>query len=106
MNPELSTGTHRLARLGGLLHELINGLHERLRRRPRRGPRSAFGNGPFTEAKEVVGGYAIFDVKSKKDMIEWTLRFMDLHKKHMPGWEGEAEGNAARLIQCPCSINT
>jgi hypothetical protein len=34
-------------------------------------------DGPFAEAKEVVGGYAIFDVKSKKDMIEWTLRFMD-----------------------------
>jgi hypothetical protein len=48
-------------------------------------------DGPFAEAKEVVGGYAIFDVKSKKDMIEWTLRFMDLQKKHMPGWEGEAE---------------
>ena len=48
-------------------------------------------DGPFTEAKEVVGGYAIFEVTSKAEMLEWTGRFMDLHKTHMPGWEGEAE---------------
>ena len=48
-------------------------------------------DGPFTEAKEVVGGYAIFEVASKAEMIEWTRRFMDLHKTHIPGWEGEAE---------------
>jgi hypothetical protein len=48
-------------------------------------------DGPFTEAKEVVGGYAIFNVKTKADMMEWTTRFMDLHKKHMPGWNGECE---------------
>jgi hypothetical protein len=48
-------------------------------------------DGPFTEAKEVVGGYAIFQVKSKAEMIEWTTRFMELHKEHMPGWDGETE---------------
>jgi hypothetical protein len=48
-------------------------------------------DGPFTEAKEVVGGYAIFDVPSKAHMIRVTERFMALHKTHMPGWEGECE---------------
>jgi hypothetical protein len=48
-------------------------------------------DGPFTEAKEVVGGYAIFDAKTKADMIKWTERFMELHRKHMPGWDGECE---------------
>jgi hypothetical protein len=48
-------------------------------------------DGPFTEAKEVVGGYAIFDVPSKAQMIKLTERFMALHKVHMPGWEGECE---------------
>jgi hypothetical protein len=48
-------------------------------------------DGPFTEAKEVIGGYAIFDVESKAKMLEWTRRFMDLHRTHIPGWEGEAE---------------
>jgi hypothetical protein len=48
-------------------------------------------DGPFTEAKEVIGGFAVFNVKSKKDAIDWTLKFMDLHKKHWPGWEGVTE---------------
>jgi hypothetical protein len=48
-------------------------------------------DGPFTEAKEVVGGFAIFELKSKKEAIEGAQRFMELHKKHWPGWEGETE---------------
>ena len=48
-------------------------------------------DGPFTEAKEVVGGYAVFELKSKEEAIEGALRFMELHKKHLPGWEGETE---------------
>jgi hypothetical protein len=48
-------------------------------------------DGPFTEAKEVVGGFAIFELKSKNEAIEGAQRFMELHKKHWPGWEGETE---------------
>ena len=48
-------------------------------------------DGPFTESKEVVGGYAVFELKSKAEAIEGALRFMELHKKHWPGWEGETE---------------
>ena len=48
-------------------------------------------DGPFTEAKEVVGGYAVLEFKSKKEAIESALHFMELHKKHWPGWEGETE---------------
>jgi hypothetical protein len=48
-------------------------------------------DGPFTEAKEVVGGFAIFELKSKEEALEGALRFMELHKKHWPGWEGETE---------------
>jgi hypothetical protein len=48
-------------------------------------------DGPFTEAKEIVGGYAVFDLKSKKEAIEGAMRFMELHKKYWPGWEGETE---------------
>jgi hypothetical protein len=48
-------------------------------------------DGPFTEAKEVVGGYAEFELKSKDEAIEGAVRFMELHKKHWPGWEGETE---------------
>jgi hypothetical protein len=48
-------------------------------------------DGPFTEAKEVFGGYAIFELKSKQEAIERSWRFMELHHKHWPGWEGETE---------------
>jgi hypothetical protein len=48
-------------------------------------------DGPFTEAKEVVGGYAQFEFQSKEEAIESAVHFMELHKKHWPGWEGETE---------------
>ena len=48
-------------------------------------------DGPFTEAKEIIGGYAQFELKSKEEAIEGALRFMELHKQHWPGWEGETE---------------
>jgi hypothetical protein len=48
-------------------------------------------DGPFTEAKEIVGGYAQFELNSKQQAVEGAVRFMELHKKHWPGWEGETE---------------
>src|SRR6202051_1946257 len=35
-------------------------------------------DGPFTEAKEVFGGYAIFELKSKEEAIERIVQFMEL----------------------------
>ncbi|HEV3237138.1 MAG TPA: YciI family protein [Gemmataceae bacterium] len=48
-------------------------------------------DGPFTEAKEVVGGYAVCEYKSKQEAIEGAQHFIELHKIHWPGWEGESE---------------
>ena len=48
-------------------------------------------DGPYSEAKEVVGGFAMFELKSKEEAIEGATRFMELHKKYWPGWEGETE---------------
>jgi hypothetical protein len=48
-------------------------------------------DGPFAESKEVIGGFAIFELKSKEAAIESTLRFMELHQRYWPGWEGETE---------------
>jgi hypothetical protein len=48
-------------------------------------------DGPFTEAKEVIGGFAIFEAPSKEDVLKWSTRFMELHKLHMPNWDGECE---------------
>jgi hypothetical protein len=48
-------------------------------------------DGPFTEAKEVVGGYAFYSVRSKDEALKLATRFMELHKQHWKGWNGECE---------------
>jgi hypothetical protein len=48
-------------------------------------------DGPFSESKEVIGGYAVYDLRSKAEALEWARRFMELHRELWPGWEGEAE---------------
>ena len=55
------------------------------------GRRISVTDGPFSEAKEVIGGFAIYDVKSKEEAVEWTRRFLQVHIDHWPGWEGEVE---------------
>jgi hypothetical protein len=48
-------------------------------------------DGPFTEAKEVFGGYAVFELKSKQEAVEAAVGFMELHRQLWPEWEGETE---------------
>ncbi len=33
-------------------------------------------DGPFTETKEIIGGFALIQVASKEEAIEWTERFL------------------------------
>jgi len=55
------------------------------------GGRVAMIDGPFTEAKELVGGYSIIQVSSRQEAIDLTTEVIQIHKDHWPGWEGEAE---------------
>jgi hypothetical protein len=48
-------------------------------------------DGPFAETKEVVGGYAIVEVKSKDEALDIARRFMELHRIHWPEFECEGE---------------
>src|ERR1700682_5041728 len=48
-------------------------------------------DGPFVEAKEVIGGYAIFELPGKEEALASATEFMQLHKDMMPGWEGTCE---------------
>ena len=55
--------------------------------------RSRFGKlsmteGPFTETKEVIGGYAILEAKSMKEAIALTERFLQVHGDE---WDVECE---------------
>jgi hypothetical protein len=55
------------------------------------GGRLSVTDGPYAEAKEVVGGFAIFDLKSRDEAVESAKAFMELHRQHWPGWVGETE---------------
>src|SRR5450755_4593120 len=48
-------------------------------------------DGPFVEAKEVIGGYAIFELRDKEEAVIVAKEFMQMHLDFMPGWEGTCE---------------
>jgi hypothetical protein len=48
----------------------------------------SMADGPFTETKEVIGGYAILEAKSKDEAIELTKRFLKVHGDE---WDIECE---------------
>jgi hypothetical protein len=56
-------------------------------------------DGPFAEAKEVIGGYAILQYDSWEEAMAGAREFMELHIKHWPEWEGECE--IRRLEEVP-----
>ena len=45
-------------------------------------------DGPFAEAKEVIGGFAMYDVASPEEALEHSRRFMQIHLDTWPGFEG------------------
>ena len=52
-------------------------------------------DGPFTETKEVIGGFALFQVKSKEEAIEWTKRFLQL--------AGDGESEIRQIYEPPAA---
>ena len=87
-----------MAEMGKLIEELTRtgrlistaGLRptsEGVRVRLRRGKLSV-ADGPFTETKEVIGGYAILEAASKAEAIELTQRFLKVHGDE---WDIECE---------------
>ena len=47
-------------------------------------------DGPFAEAKEFIS-YALYEVRSKAEAVEWASRFLRLHQEMWPGWDGDAD---------------
>jgi len=70
---------------GGLM-PLSTGAHIRIA-----GGELSVVDGPFVESKEVIGGYAIFELPGKAEALASAREFMQLHKDFMPGWEGVCE---------------
>jgi hypothetical protein len=50
-------------------------------------------DGPFVETKEVIGGFALLEVESKDEAIEWTKRFMKV--------AGDGECEIRQLYETP-----
>ena len=51
-------------------------------------------DGPFTESKEIVGGYAIIETATREEGLELADRFMELHRVHVPDFDCECEVRA------------
>ena len=45
-------------------------------------------DGPFTETKELLS-YAIYDVRSQEEAVEWSRRFVAIHQDLWPEWSGD-----------------
>ncbi len=76
----------KLAKAGVLLD--ANGLQPSSRgwRIKYSGGKRTVVDGPFTEAKELVAGYTIIQVKSREEAMEWVKRFPNPHNE-----DGEIE---------------
>jgi hypothetical protein len=65
------------------------------------GGRSTVLDGPFTESRELVGGYAIVEVDTYQQAVDASRKIIEVHEKYWPGWEGEAE---VRQIMSPDEV--
>jgi hypothetical protein len=48
-------------------------------------------DGPFTEAKELVGGWVIVEAESRDEAVAGAREFIQLHVDQWPGWNGYSE---------------
>jgi hypothetical protein len=69
----------------------------------RSGQKVTVTDGPFAETKELIAGFALFQVQSKEEAIEWTKRFLEV------AGDGESEirqvfegGNCAPEASTEC----
>jgi hypothetical protein len=92
-----SFASGRLKSTGGLLN---NSDAARLKLR---GGKLTATDGPFTEAKEVIGGYAIVEAESRTEALELATRFMELHQDHWPGFDCVSEVRPMEYYEPPAA---
>ena len=79
----------RMVDSGGLLPVAMGGAQVRIT-----DGKLSVVDGPVVETKEMIGGYAIFELRDKDEALAMAREFMQLHLDHMPGWEGTCEVRA------------
>ncbi len=96
--PELLAAMHDMAKTevaagrmiaDGGLAPLATGKRVRIK-----GRKLVVMDGPFTETKEVIGGFAVFELPDMDAAVDCARRFMDLHIQHAPDWQGVCEVRA------------
>lgn len=80
-----ATKSGKMLSFGGL-HPTSSGVRMRLTN-----GKIVMTDGPFAEAKEVIGGFSIISVASKEEAIAEARTFMELHRIHWPKWQGQVE---------------
>jgi hypothetical protein len=90
--PPGGSGPELQRRMGVLLEEMTKAgawwrppVSRRARRgvgSPGPGGRISYSNGPFTESKEVIGGYAILRCADEVEALAWTGRFLRIDEEH------------------------
>jgi hypothetical protein len=81
---ELASG--RMISQGGLLPTAMGSARIELKR-----GKLKVLDGPFAESKEVLGGFAIFELPTREEALASAERFMELHRVHWPEFEGVCE---------------
>ena len=66
-----------------------------------RGGQLSTVDGPFTETKEVIGGYAILEARSRDEAIELTKRFLRVHGDE---WDIECEVRPLAGAEFGCDV--
>jgi hypothetical protein len=82
---ERARKTGALVDTGGLLPSK-DGLRIRLD-----GGKITVTDGPFSESKEIIGGWAILQAETKEEARRFSVEFVELHRKHWPGFDCECE---------------
>lgn len=95
-NPELMAAVAKLAEeatargvmvTAGGLHPSSEGVRVRVS-----GGKTVITDGPFAETRELVGGFAIFNLESREEAVKMATDFMQLHADILgPTYEGELE---------------
>ncbi|MEU4337196.1 YciI family protein [Micromonospora lupini] len=61
------------------------------------GGKTTVTDGPFTETKELIAGFALVDVRSHEEAVEWGRRFVDVFAATI----GEVEVDIRRVYEAP-----
>ena len=56
-------------------------------------------DGPFAESKELIGGFAMWELRNRDEAVEKARQFLQLHIDHWPGFEATVE--VREMLEAP-----